>query len=123
MTPRFLYNDPSGAPNASAVGIGDLTLQAGYALTQFHDGSRMPADRAGPAGDRSAAASRASTCPAPGVGVPISAFQSASGSPHSIGFAPAIEYNLASAIGALLGVRIIEIGRNASGRHHPGRRP
>ena len=32
----------------------------------------------------------------------------------SIAFAPAIEYNWSSRIGTLLGVRIIEIGRNAT---------
>jgi hypothetical protein len=41
-------------------------------------------------------------------------FASDSGAAYSIGFAPAIEYNWNSRIGALLGVRIIEIGRNAS---------
>jgi hypothetical protein len=37
-----------------------------------------------------------------------------SGSGYSLGFAPAIEYNFSGAIGVLLGVRIIEIGRNTS---------
>ena len=37
-----------------------------------------------------------------------------SGSSYSLGFAPAIEYNWTSRLGALLGVRIIEIGRNTS---------
>jgi len=41
------------------------------------------------------------------------AFQSASGSSYSIGFAPAIEYNFSSRVGLLLGVRIIQIGRNS----------
>jgi hypothetical protein len=43
MIPRFFYQDPAGAPNSSGVGLGDLTLQAGYALTQYHDGSAVPA--------------------------------------------------------------------------------
>jgi len=45
---------------------------------------------------------------APG-GLPL---EHASGSSYSLGFAPAIEYNLSSTLGVLLGVRIIEIGRN-----------
>jgi hypothetical protein len=43
MIPRFFYNEPAGAPNSSAVQVGDLTLQAGYGLTQYRDGSHMPA--------------------------------------------------------------------------------
>jgi hypothetical protein len=45
------------------------------------------------------------------AGVP---FEQHSGSSYSLGFAPAIEYNWTSRIGALLGVRIIEIGRNTT---------
>src|SRR5258705_9355858 len=41
--PRFGFNEPAGAPNSSSVGVGDLTLQAGYGLTRFQDGHRMPA--------------------------------------------------------------------------------
>ena len=37
-----------------------------------------------------------------------------SGSSYSLGFAPAVEYNWSSRMGALLGVRIIEIGRNTT---------
>jgi hypothetical protein len=37
-----------------------------------------------------------------------------SGSSYDIAFAPAIEYNLNSALGFLLGTRIIEIGRNGT---------
>jgi len=37
-----------------------------------------------------------------------------SGSSYSLGFAPAIEYNWSSRMGVLLGVRIIEIGRNTT---------
>jgi hypothetical protein len=42
MIPRFFYQEPAGAPNSSAVGLGDLTLQAGYGLTQYHEGSYLP---------------------------------------------------------------------------------
>ena len=45
MIPRFFYDMPAGAANANSSGIavGDLTLQAGYGLTQYHDGSGVPA--------------------------------------------------------------------------------
>jgi hypothetical protein len=43
MIPRFAFNEPAGAPSSSSVGVGDLTLQAGYGLTHFEDGLRMPA--------------------------------------------------------------------------------
>jgi hypothetical protein len=43
MIPRFFYNEPAGAPNSSGVQVADLTLQAGYGLTQYQDGSRVPA--------------------------------------------------------------------------------
>jgi hypothetical protein len=42
MIPRFFYQDPAGAPNSSGVGLGDLSLQAGYGLTQYHEGSYLP---------------------------------------------------------------------------------
>ncbi len=42
MIPRFFYQAPAGAPNSSGVGLGDLTLQAGYGLTQYHEGSAVP---------------------------------------------------------------------------------
>jgi hypothetical protein len=51
--------------------------------------------------------------PMPG-GAVGTAFEQESGSSYSLGFAPAIEYNWTSRIGALLGVRIIEIGRNTT---------
>jgi hypothetical protein len=47
-------------------------------------------------------------------GVAAAQFEQQSGSSYSLGFAPAIEYNWTSRIGALLGVRIIEIGRNTT---------
>jgi hypothetical protein len=221
LIPRFLYNEPAGALNSSGIGIGDLTLQAGYGLTQYQDGHRTPAislvlqetlptgryDRLGrpsdgfgagaystalalysqdyfwmPNGrilrarldltyDLSSSASvhdlsvygtsrgfagrawpgngftadaaaeysltrswvlaldvlyqgNASTAVRGSVpgGVPVvpgtppgfASFQSASGSSWSLAFAPAVEYNFSSRVGALLGVRIIEIGRNAT---------
>ena len=43
LIPRFIFNEPAGAPSSSGVGIGDLSLQAGYGLTRFQDGQRMPA--------------------------------------------------------------------------------
>jgi hypothetical protein len=46
-----------------------------------------------------------------GAAAAVSYAQS-SGSSYSIAFAPAIEYNWNSRVGAILGVRIIEIGRN-----------
>jgi hypothetical protein len=42
LIPRFGYNQPSGAPDSSGVGLGDLTLQAAYSLTQYHDGRSTP---------------------------------------------------------------------------------
>ena len=40
--PTFSYNRPEGAANSSRIGIGDLTLQAQYRLTQYRQGSRTP---------------------------------------------------------------------------------
>jgi hypothetical protein len=42
LIPRFGYNEPSGEPNSSGIGFGDLTLQAGYGLTQFSNEHRVP---------------------------------------------------------------------------------
>lgn len=42
MISRFFYDQPPGAPNSSGIGVGDLTLQAGYGLTRFQDGSSIP---------------------------------------------------------------------------------
>jgi hypothetical protein len=36
------YNTVSGSPSSSGVGMGDLTLQAQYRLTQFHEGGWIP---------------------------------------------------------------------------------
>jgi len=43
MLPRFGYNVPPGEPSSSGVGIGDLTLQAGYGVLQYRDGHYTPA--------------------------------------------------------------------------------
>jgi hypothetical protein len=48
----------------------------------------------------------------PGTSPP--GFQSSSGSSYSIGFAPAVEYNWSARVGAIFGVRVIEIGRNTA---------
>jgi hypothetical protein len=36
------YNTVSGSPSSSGVGVGDVTLQAQYRLTQFHEGGWVP---------------------------------------------------------------------------------
>src|SRR5262249_53055288 len=36
------YNTVNGGPSSSGGGLGDLTLQAQYRLTQFHEGRRIP---------------------------------------------------------------------------------
>jgi hypothetical protein len=43
MIPRFEYNEPADAPDSSGIDFGDLTLQAGYGLTQYQDGRLTPA--------------------------------------------------------------------------------
>lgn len=213
MIPRFGYNEPAAAPHSSAPGVGDFTLQAGYGLTQYHDGYYLPAialvvqetlptgryDRlarssdgfgagayqtafnlfsqdyfwmpngrilrarldltytiasavslrdqsvygtpfgfrgdaqpgdsfsADLAGEYSVtrnwvlaldvvyqynASTRITSRLPPGpLGAP---YPFESGSSYSVAFAPAIEYNFSSQIGVLLGVRIIDIGRNTS---------
>ncbi len=216
LIPRFIYNEPAGAPNSSGVEIGDLTVQAGYGLAHFHDGGHTPdisfvlqetlptgrydrlsrpsegagagayttsinlymqdyfwmpngrilrgrldltyassssvsvhdvsvygtsegfAGHAYP-GDSFMADAAAEysltrswvlaldvvyfhsestrlsgTIPAAAPGSDSSPVEHRSGSSASLGFAPAIEYNWSSRMGALLGVRIIEIGRNTA---------
>ena len=215
LIPRFAYNEPAGAANSSGVGFGDLTLQAGYGLTQYRDGRRMPAisiviqetlptarydhlarasdgfgagayttalalysqdyfwmpngrilrarldltytlsasadvgglsvygtpqgfsGRAYPGDSFTADAAAeysvtrhwvlaldivyqhndstqvSGTVQPPGGATAVPLSQS-SGSSYSIAFAPAIEYNWNSRVGALLGVRIIRIGRNTT---------
>jgi Putative MetA-pathway of phenol degradation len=215
LIPRFLFNEPAGAPNSSGVGVGDLTLQLGYALTHYRDGGRTPDislvlqetlptgsyDRLSRASDGVGAGAYTTSLslylqdyfwmpngrilrarldltygfsssvsvhdesvygttsgfsghayPGDGVtadaaaeysltrswvlaldvvyqhndstrltgtvapmGAPAGAqIEHESGSSYSLGFAPAIEYNWSPRMGALLGVRIIEIGRNTT---------
>jgi Putative MetA-pathway of phenol degradation len=215
IIPRFSYNEPAGAPNSSHPSIGDVTLQAGYALTRYLPDEAWPAtalvvqltmptgryDRLRRASDglgagawtgalafysqdylwlpngrilrvrldltyavsssvglrdesvygtplgfrgrarpgngftadaaaeysltsrwvlafdvvyqRNARARVSGVVTRPEAGAP-EGFASDSGPAYSIAFAPAIEYNWNSRIGTLLGVRIIEIGRNTS---------
>lgn len=42
VIPTAGYNTESGAPSSTGVGLGDVTLQAQYRLTQFHEGSWVP---------------------------------------------------------------------------------
>ncbi|MFC5741770.1 transporter [Dyella tabacisoli] len=42
LIPVFGYNKVSGGPNSSGVGLGDISVQAQYRLTQFHEGSWIP---------------------------------------------------------------------------------
>lgn len=42
VIPTFFYSRLDGAPDSSRVGMGDLTLQAQYRLTQFRPGSWVP---------------------------------------------------------------------------------
>jgi hypothetical protein len=42
LIPRFAYNDPGAGHGSSRVGMGDVTLQGQYGLTQFHEGSWIP---------------------------------------------------------------------------------
>lgn len=42
IIPTAGYNTESGAPSSTGVGLGDVTLQAQYRLTQFHEGSWVP---------------------------------------------------------------------------------
>jgi hypothetical protein len=209
MIPRFFYNMPAGAASSPGIEVGDLTLQAGYGLTQFQDGYRMPSislviDETLPTGrydsldrpangvgegayttgfsvysqdyfwmpngrilrgrldltyavssaaalsDRSVygtpAGFHGDATPGDSATVDASAeysvtrewvaaldvvyqhnasthvhgtvpggeFAADSGSSWSLGFAPAIEYNWSAQGGVLLGVRIIQIGRNTS---------
>ena len=42
LIPTARYNTVSGRPSSSGVGLGDVTLQAQYRLTQFHEGAWIP---------------------------------------------------------------------------------
>jgi hypothetical protein len=43
LIPRFSFNDPGEGRSASKPGVGDLTLQATYALTHYEEGRWIPA--------------------------------------------------------------------------------
>jgi hypothetical protein len=219
LIPRFVYNEPAGAPNSTGIGVGDLTLQAGWALTRFEDGHSIPSSvlvvqetlptgrydrlsrpsdgfgagayttalalysqdyfwmpngrivrarlavtyalsssvsvhdasvygtaqdfggRAYPGdsltvdaaaeysmtrnwvlaldlvyqhnGDTRVSGVMGGGATPPGNALPLP-YLSYSGSSWSLGYAPAIEYNFSSAVGLLLGVRIINLGRNTT---------
>ncbi len=42
MIPTAGFNQVSNGPSSSGVGLGDLTLQAQYRITKFHEGSWVP---------------------------------------------------------------------------------
>lgn len=42
LIPTFGYNDVSAGLNSAGIGLGDLTVQAQYRMSQFHEGHRMP---------------------------------------------------------------------------------
>jgi hypothetical protein len=42
LIPTFGYNDPADGLSSSGVGMGDVSVQAQYRLTQFRPGSAMP---------------------------------------------------------------------------------
>lgn len=42
VIPTAGYNEVSSGPSSAGVGLGDVTLQFQYRLTQFHEGSRIP---------------------------------------------------------------------------------
>lgn len=42
LIPTFGYNDVSVGPNSAGIGLGDLTVQAQYRLTQFREGHWLP---------------------------------------------------------------------------------
>jgi hypothetical protein len=43
LLPRFGYEEPAGAPNSSAPGVGDIGVQLQYGLTRYTPGSWVPA--------------------------------------------------------------------------------
>jgi hypothetical protein len=43
LLPRFAYDEPAGAPNSSAPGVGDVALQLQYGLTHYTQGAWVPA--------------------------------------------------------------------------------
>lgn len=42
LIPAAGYNEVSGGPSSAGVGLGDLTLQCQYRLSQFHEDHRIP---------------------------------------------------------------------------------
>jgi hypothetical protein len=42
LIPRFAFNDLGEGRSSSKVGMGDVTVQAQYGLTRFHEGSWLP---------------------------------------------------------------------------------
>jgi hypothetical protein len=42
VIPKFGFNDVSGGTSSSRIGVGDITLQAQYRLTQFQEGEWLP---------------------------------------------------------------------------------
>jgi hypothetical protein len=42
VIPRFAFNDPSQGQSGSGLGVGDLTVQAAYGLSRFHDEGGPP---------------------------------------------------------------------------------
>lgn len=42
LIPTFGFNDVASGPDSSGVGVGDVTLQAQWRLSQFHQGRRVP---------------------------------------------------------------------------------
>jgi hypothetical protein len=42
LTPTLGFNQISNSPSSSGVGLGDVTVEAHYRLTQFHAASRIP---------------------------------------------------------------------------------
>lgn len=42
VIPTFGYNEVDSGPDSSGVGVGDVTLQAQWRLSQFHAGRRVP---------------------------------------------------------------------------------
>ncbi len=43
LLPRIGFNEPVGAHNSSALGVGDLGAEVQYGVTSFHQGSWVPA--------------------------------------------------------------------------------
>lgn len=42
VIPTFGFNDVASGPDSSGIGVGDVTLQAQWRLSQFHEGRRVP---------------------------------------------------------------------------------